>query len=227
MDKTKIWIVASVLVMVGVLALGWFAGIDPQLQAKTATDEQRATVETQNQATELAIGRLKADFENIDELKTELATLRTSVPAAGSMPAFLTQLDNLARDSGTTVTKLTVSEAVEYTAPATAVAPAPAPEAEAEAEAPAEEPAPAPVEEEPETPSVITDPRVTSENFVVIPVSVEVSGSADGTRSFLDELQHGPRLFLATQIAIAPEGGDDSETFTATVSGYVYVLLNE
>src|SRR5690606_26277867 len=110
MDKTKIWILASAIVMVGILALGWFVGVDPQLKAKASTDEQRVSVEAQNTATELAIVKLKKDFESIDELKTELAGLRSSIPAAGELPDFLTQLDNLAAGSKTKVISLTVSE---------------------------------------------------------------------------------------------------------------------
>lgn len=229
MDKTKIWILASSIVMIGILALGWFVGIDPQLQAKAATDEQRASVEAQNDATELAIGRLKGDFENIDALRTELAGLRSSVPATGDLAAFLTQLDNLAKASETTVTALNVSEAVEYTAPATAVevVPEAEPGAEAAPEAEAAPDAAAPVEEPAaDVPSVITDSRITSANFVVIPVTVTVEGDAAGARSFLDKLQHGPRLFLATQISIAPKD-IIAGSFSATVGGYVYVLLKE
>ncbi|MET0843395.1 MAG: hypothetical protein ABWY23_06070 [Mycetocola sp.] len=230
MDKTKIWIVASSIVMAGILALGWFVGIDPQLQAKAATDELRESVDAQNEATQLAIGRLKGDFEKIDELRTELAGLRSSIPESGNMPAFLTQLDNVAKASKTTVTALSVSEAVEYTAPATAVevvpeaetGAEPAPEAEAVPDAAA-----APVDEAAaDVPSVITDSRVTSANFVVIPVTVTVEGDAAGARSFLDKLQHGARLFLATNISIAPKD-IEAGSFSATVGGYVYVLLKE
>ncbi|MET4638625.1 hypothetical protein [Mycetocola sp. 2940] len=222
MDKNKIWSLASVIVMIGVLALGWFAGIDPLLKARAATEEQRVSVEAQNEATQLAIARLKGDFENIDALKAELVELRTSVPAAGSMPAFLTQLDTLARESNTTVKSLSVSEAIEYTAPSTAVEEPPAAEPAPDSEAPA----PAPVEAEPETPSVITDSRITSANFIAIPITVTVNGDKAGTRSFLDKLQHGPRLFMATQVSTGPVG-DDGVEFTATVSGYVYVLLKD
>ena len=229
MDKTKIWILASSIVMVGILALGWFVGIDPQLQAKAATDEQRVSVEAQNEATQLAIGRLKGDFENIEALRTELAGLRTSIPASGDLPAFLSQLDTLTKESKTTVTALSVSEAVEYTAPATAIQATPEPAEPGAEPAPEAEAAPdaaAPAEETAPVPSVITDSRITSANFVVIPVTVTVEGDAAGARSFLDKLQHGPRLFLATQISIAPKD-IVAGTFSATVGGFVYVLLKE
>lgn len=229
MDKTKIWIVASSIVMAGILVLGWFVGIDPQLQATAATDELRESVEVQNDATQLEIARLKGDFENIDDLRTELAGLRSSVPATGDLPAFLSQLDDLARASNTTVTSLNVAEAVPYTAPATAVevVPEAEPGAEAAPEAEAAPDAAAPTEEATaDVPSVITDSRITSANFVVIPVTVTVEGDAAGARSFLDELQHGPRLFLATQITLEPKDAV-SGVFSATVGGFVYVLLKE
>lgn len=223
MDRTKIWILASAVAMVGILALGWFVGIEPQLKERASTDQQRIAVEAQNKATALAIVQLEKDFETIDELKSELAGLRLSIPADGQLPGFLSQLDVLAAASKTKVVSLTVSEAVEYTAPATSVAPveAPAEGEDTEADA-AAEPAP----EVPEVPEIITDTRITAENFIAIPVTVKVQGDRNGARAFIDKLQHGPRLFMATLLAIEPlEEGVG--VFTTTVTGYVYVLLQK
>lgn len=224
MDKTRIWVIAASIVMAGILALGWFTGIDPQLKAKAASDQERASVEAQNEATELAIATLKGDYENIEALRAELARLRTSIPATGNMPAFLTQLDNLSKASNATVTTLTVDEAVEYTAPATAIEAAPVEPANPEADATTDATV-APVEEAPEAPSVITDPRITAENFVVIPVSIVAAGDKAGVRSLVDKLQHGPRLFLATQVSIVDDV--DAGTSTTTIGGFVYVLLQK
>ena len=222
MDKNKIWILGSAIVMIGILAMGWFVGVDPQLQAKASTDEQRVSVEAQNTATELAIAKLKGDFESIDELRTELAGLRGSIPAGGELPAFLTQLDTLASESATSVTSLTVAEAIEYTAPATSVVVEPVEPAEGDESV--ETDAAASVPETPETPTVLTDARITADNFVAIPITVTVQGNRDGARSFVDKLQHGPRLFMATQITISP-AGDESLLFDTTVTGYIYTLL--
>lgn len=222
MDKTKIWILASSIVMVGILALGWFVGVEPQLKAKAAADEQRVAVEAQNTATELTNIKLKSDFEKIEELQTQLAGLRSSIPAVGQMPAFLTQLDNLAAASKTKVISLTVSEAVEYTVPETSVPPV---EVDGEAETDAAD-VDVVAEPVPEVPKTITDSRITSENFIAIPIEVSVEGDRNGARSFVDKLQHGPRLFMATQIVILPLD-EKPGMFTSTVTGYVYVLLND
>ena len=226
MDKTKIWILASAIVMVGILALGWFVGVDPQLKAKAASDEQRVSVEAQNAATELTIATLKKDFESIDALQTQLTGLRGSIPAAGELPGFLTQLDSLAAASKTKVIDLTVSEAIPYTAPATSVVVPPEEPVEGEegdADAAAETPV-EPTPETPEVPTTITDPRITPENFVAIPIDVTVEGDRDGARLFIDKLQHGTRLFMATQISIMPNE-EKPGIFTSKVQGFVYVLL--
>ncbi len=229
MDKTKIWVLASTIVMVGILALGWFAGVQPQLSAKASTDEQIVSVEAQNQATQLTIAKLKKDFESIDELKSELTGLRGSIPAAGELPDFLTQLDNLAAGSRTKVTSLTVADAVAYTMPLTSVAPIVIPAEGEAAEPEADTNADAAAEVSPEVapaPRTITDPRITPENFVAIPVEVAVEGDRAGARLFLDKLQHGPRLFMATQISITPVD-EKPGVYTSRVSGYVYVLLQK
>ncbi|MCU1561515.1 MAG: hypothetical protein JWP90_2468 [Mycetocola sp.] len=224
MDKTRIWILASAIVMIGILALGYFVGIDPQLKAKASTDEQRVSVEAQNTATGLTIAKMKKDFESIEALKAELIALRGSIPDAGELPKFLTQLDTVAAESNTKVTSLTVSEAIPYTAPATSIVvpvEEPAGDADAAAKAPGE-----PVPAVPDVPTTITDPRITPENFVAIPVDVTVEGDKVGARLFLDKLQHGTRLFMATQISLMPID-DKPGIFTSQVTGYVYVLLRK
>ncbi|PWC06733.1 hypothetical protein [Mycetocola zhujimingii] len=233
MDKYKLWVLGLAVVMVGILAMGWFVGVDPQLQAKAAADEQRVSVEAQNDATVQTIAKLKGDFESIDALRAELAGLRSSIPADGDLPAFLTQLDTLAAESGTTVTSLTVAEAIEYTAPETSVVvpPAEAPaedsgEEAAEGDEAAETDAAASEPEGPETPTVITDARISAENFVAIPITVNVQGDRDGVRSFVDKLQHGPRLFMATQLSMAPKD-DAPELLVTVVTGYIYTLLEK
>jgi hypothetical protein len=78
----------------------------------------------------------------------------------------------------------------------------------------------------PDVPTTITDPRITPENFVAIPVDVTVEGDKVGARLFLDKLQHGTRLFMATQISLMPID-DKPGMFTSQVTGYVYVLLRK
>lgn len=244
MDKNRMWILGSAIVMVGVLVLGWFIGIQPQLAAKALNDVQRYSVEAENGATEAALTVLKADFDNIDALRTELATLRGSIPAVAGISAFLTEVDAIRASSETTVTSISVADPVAYTMPATAVvvpevpAEVPAEGTEAEPEETTDAVAPE-VPTGPVAPLVPTDPAITEGNFVAIPISLVIEGSYASGLDFVDKLQHGTRLFMVTNFTSSPrdgaaapeEGAEDAGPVeadaTTTITGYIYALLDE
>jgi hypothetical protein len=49
--RNRLWNIVAVMLMVAIAAGGWFLGVDPQLAAARTADEQRETVEAQNEAT--------------------------------------------------------------------------------------------------------------------------------------------------------------------------------
>ena len=140
---------------------------------------------------------MKEDSADLPALNDELNDLRTSIPAGIDPSGYIDGLDALARVSGVSINGLTVSEPLVY-APAVAGEDpnAIAPDAAAtEGEAPA--PAPAPVV----NPAVVTDPLITSENFVAIPVSIEVAGTWETILRFVQGLQ--------SNVAAVPDRDDE------------------
>lgn len=224
MNKNRLWVIASVLVMVLVLVLGVVVGIQPQLAATAAANEQRASVEASNAGQAAVLAQLKKDYAGIDKLKEELAPLSDSVPQGTEMPAFVNQLDALAGASQVTLTGITVADAVPYApvaAPAVApvvtggATPAPAP-------TPAPTPAPSATAPAAGVPPV-TNPQITAENFASLAVSISVSGSYGNALNFVNGLQTGKRLFLVSGLRTTP--GDTPGIVTATITGLVYVLV--
>ncbi|RWZ64304.1 hypothetical protein ELQ92_05930 [Labedella populi] len=221
MNAQRLWIIGAAIVAVAVLVLGWFVGVEPQLAAMRATDEQRRGVEAQNLATEATVARLEKDFASLGALEDEREDLRGSIPVTEDTTLLFNQLDALAAASGTTVTNVTPSPLVAYTPPVVEVPVDPESDgAEAnEGEAPAAPAAPA----EPSGPPVITDPLITPENFYAMQITVSVTGSNEAVLDFVDRVQHGERLFLITSLQVASD--EETEQFTATSTGSVYVLL--
>lgn len=248
MDRNRLWTLGAVVVMIAVIAGGWFLGIQPQLDAGGAANQTRQTVEAQNAQSAATLVALKKDYSGIGALKHQLAQLRQSVPSTAAMSAFVTELDTLAGSYGVSVTSISVSDALPYVQPAPA-APAPAPAAAAAAgSGSTATPTPAPTATTPATPAPGTTPSTTSAttetgaatsapaitatNFAAIPVQLALTGSYEQVLDFVHGLQNGSRLFLVTALstttatagaagAAAPStGGVD-----ATVGGLVYVLL--
>ena len=213
MNKNKLWTIGAVIVMVAVIAGGWVIGIQPQLAAVASANQNRANVEVQNATNEALLARLKRDYEGIDGLKNQLGILRTAVPADAEMSTFVTELNGLANTHGITVKSITVTDAKPYT------------------------PATMPSNGTPQA-GVTTNPKITSANFVVIPVQFSITGTYAKVLDFVHDVQTGPRLFLVSTLSSTGSthstGGAAAKTASATASGtvdstvggFVYVLLD-
>ena len=243
MDKNRVWVLGSVLVMVAILTLGFVLGIQPQLKSASAANTNRAAVATINAEQALVLAQLKEDFEGIDAVRAELAPLTLSVPSGTEMPAFVTQLSELAAQSQVTLTAITVADALAY-APVVAPVAAPA-EVPAEGAATASEPVPAEAAAALVTTAgvpPVTDSRISATSFASLAVQITIKGDYNRVLDFVNGLQTGARLVLVSGLstvaadatagvpaadpkAAAPAAIDG--LVDATISGLVYVLIPE
>lgn len=225
MDRNRMMLIAAALTGVVVLALGFLVGVQPQLVAASFAESQQEIVEAQNETLRESLATLEADNAELPDLKSELATLDTSVPSQAALSSFLTELDQLAGASGTTVTGFTSSDATAYEPTTTDVAAPAATDEAASDSAGTDAAATAPAA--PAAPDLVTDPLVTATNFSSIPITVSIQGSYAQARDFLSKLQGGSRLFLVTTFAStgSSEAGDATGVPDQwTVGGLVYVL---
>lgn len=205
MDKNRLITIALIAAMVGIVVLGWLSGISPLLDQASAARNQASALKTANDANSVRIAGLKVQFENIDELETDLKVVRRAIPANIKMPVFLREINAFTAQYGVTLTSVAVSEAQEWMAPDAGVTDAPV-----TPDATGSDAAAAPV-------------PPTANGLVVIPVRVIVSGPYANVMAFLGALQQGPRLYLMNSIGVAP-GGDG---FSATMDGLVYALPSD
>ncbi|GAA3731604.1 hypothetical protein GCM10022239_05250 [Leifsonia bigeumensis] len=86
-------------------------------------------------------------------------------------------------------------------------------------------------------PGETTDPLVTADNFVAIPIDLTVDGTRPQVIEFINDLQYGERLFLVIKLTVAKSADaaatepDSEEAPTAkgyvgNISGFVYVLVD-
>lgn len=221
MDKNRIWIIASVLMIAAVLGLGFLIGVQPQLAAIGVANDERAAVETTNALAEAKLAALKKDFESIDALKAELAPLVKSVPTDAQAPELVDQLDAMAKQFAVTLVAITVSDAQPYTPVAEVpVAAVPVAEgAESADAAPVDQPEPAtapPVGAPP-----VVSPLITPDNFAVLQVQVSIKGSYAQVLDYVNGLQTGERLFLVTSLSTTSPD-ENAGVVEATIGGLVY-----
>jgi len=219
--------------MVVIAVLGWFVGVQPQLDAASSASAQRADVEATNAKNRAALAKLKSDSASLDDMKAQLAALGQSVPTDAQMPALVNELDALAAQAGVTISGLTVSDAQPYKSVAP---PASSTSGTTSADATAT-PAPtdAPVPAAAETPAAgmppVTNALITADNFAAIPIQVTVTGQYANVLNFVKGVQTGKRLFLVTTFSTTeakasgaielPPGSVD-----ANLAGLTYVLTS-
>ncbi|MDP1719862.1 MAG: hypothetical protein Q8L08_02520 [Candidatus Nanopelagicaceae bacterium] len=216
MKNGKFGVLILSLLLAVVIIVGWLVGIAPQLADASSANVNRANVLAQNAANEANLRKLKTDYIRIDQIRKELSILRVAVPSSGEISTFVTELNYLANVHKVTVRSITVNDAKPY-APVVPTAGSDTSGA---------------------IPPPTTNPRITSSNFVVIPVQFSVTGDYSKVLDFVHEVQVGPRLFLISNLssmgatdAKAVTGGGISgpnpfQKVDATVGGYVYVLLD-
>ena len=89
---TRIWTFAAVIIVIIVVALGWFLGAAPKLAEAARFDEERRSTEAQNDATRVVIAQLEEDFSQIETLRAELDELRGQFP---SMPEYYDLIEEI------------------------------------------------------------------------------------------------------------------------------------
>jgi Tfp pilus assembly protein PilO len=224
-DRNRVMMFAAMGTAVVVLALGFLLGVQPQLSAATASRDQAAAVQAQNEQIRAAIAQLQADNDALPALRAELGTLQSAVPSTASISTFISEVSRLSGETDTTVTDITTADAEAY-APVAAAAPT---DAAAEPTDGASETAAATEPALPTAPELVTDPAITAANFSVVPVSITVEGSYDAALDFVSALQGGSRLFSLETFGSsgADEAGSEGGAPDSwTLAGNVYVLLD-
>jgi Tfp pilus assembly protein PilO len=224
-DKTRLWIIGSVLAMAIVVVLGWVVGVQPQLDQASAADQQTAQVDTTNTANAAVLARLKKDSESLPELKKQLKTLSASVPSGLQGDEFTAAVDALAASSGVRILGTEISDGQAYAAPADPAAAKPA-EGGSSSSTATPSPSATPTPQAAATPSPgmppVSSPLVDGTNFTVVSVTTTVSGEYANILAFVKALQTGPRLVLVDGIDIGPAASGSG--YDAKVSGFLYVL---
>lgn len=221
------WIAGAVVLVLGILAGTWFFLAAPKFEDAAATMDEAENTAALNDVLAMQVAKLRADFENLETYKAELATLELGIPREAQLTAHSRLIQSLADANGVVVTELSpgIGAPVEVVAPAPPPAPAPAEES---GDAPAEEGADAEVAETPAAPAEPTSDGVAQiEGFLSVPVSVKVIGPYANVSAFLTQLQATERLYSVSGLQGArQEQSDASGGKPATAAGDIELLVH-
>ena len=160
--NNRLWVLGSVVLVVAIVAMGWFLGVSPKLSEASAADQQRSAAEAQNIGHEAELASIKKQYEQLPELKQQLGVLRKALPAGDDLSTFLGELHRLEQSNGVSLTDFGANDAQPY----------------------------APIAD-PVTAISTTNPLVTAQNFVAIPVKLSVVGDQAKVMKFIERVADG------------------------------------
>lgn len=196
---TRVWGLITVVVVIALVAGGYFLGVAPLLEQRAQAEAARQAAATQNQALEAEIARLDKASKDLDKYQALVADFEKLVPTSVQSQRFIRTLDALAAANGVTVTRIGIDQFVPYQAPGV------------DPSAEVNEAAPPPY----------TDSRITDENFVIVPFSLTIEGGWRESMNFVRQLQFGDRLVLFTKI----DQSIKDAAYSTEISAYMYVLV--
>ncbi|ROS30688.1 hypothetical protein [Cellulomonas sp. PhB150] len=232
--KKNTWIAGTAFLAIVLLAMTWFLLVAPVRAQAAETRAQTATTVVANDALQLKLDKLKADFANLDEYKADLKTLQKQIPTTAELSSYLLQLDAVAEKNEVTLINVTTQPGQAVMFDATAAAPAAGQAASTEVQ-PSAAPSPSPSASAGAAPGATTAPKAPTApaGFSAIPVTFTAVGTYEDVLAFLDGAQHTKRLLLVQSFAgtgqnkteanggvPATEVGD----LELLVGGYLWVL---
>ncbi len=177
--STQIWGLITFVVVVGVLAAGWFLGVSPQLQAQAQAESQRKAALATNDGIRATIRDLESKKDDLPRYTARDEELQKAIPGGMESAAFITGLNDLAAASNVTIDQISINEITPYSPPGAG-------------------------EGDDLTP--VTDSRINGDNFFLVPVSISVSGGWNEVLAFTHGVQTNGRLVLITKVSTTGDG---------------------
>lgn len=106
----RVWTLGTVIVMIVIIALGWFLGIAPKLAEAAVANSERVAVEAQNTLIEVAIQELEQTQSRLTELRQELDDLADGFPPSAEYANAIQQYLASLASTGVVLDNLAIQE---------------------------------------------------------------------------------------------------------------------
>jgi hypothetical protein len=219
MNRYRLWTVGAIVAIVAIVGAAIGIGVEPSLAATAAADASTSAARQANVRTLAELSRLAGLGAKQSALVEQNGRLGYAVTGSLRWNTFSRQVRGAAAADGVQITALTSAEAADYVPPTrvggtTAATPAPSASTTT---------TPAPATTSAATPGQFgtANALITGSDFVVIPVTVAVTGDQASSFAFVQDLQQMNRLFAVDNVTYSTGSGAAPST---TISGNIYAL---
>ena len=197
MNSNRLISLALVGAMLVIAVLGWLVGVSPLLTQAGGVETQRQSLAAVNDANEIRLAGLKAQFKKMDEMNAELVALRRAIPTNAYMPAFLRTINAYTAQFAVELMSVSVTTPVAFVPVTTTGEPAP------------------------DSTAVVAPDEATPSLARLIPMTIVVTGEYGNVMAFVGAIQASERLFLMSGVALTTT--KDGVT-TASMDGGAFAL---
>ena len=113
MTETRKWTLATTLVAIAILVVGWFLLIAPKRAEVADLQTQTTAQEGANSALETELAVLKQQNKELPEKQAELAALQTKIPQTPELPTYIREMQDIGRQAGVAFTSFTPATPVQ------------------------------------------------------------------------------------------------------------------
>jgi Tfp pilus assembly protein PilO len=208
MTLTRKWSLLAVVIILGILAAGWFLMVAPKRSHAAELKQRTLTQEQENARLQEKISMLQSQEKDLPKERARLAVIGRQVPNNPALPALIRNLSSAANQVGVTITSMAPAlptPVVEAAAPVAPVAPATTSTTGGTSGSDATAtPAAAPVAPAP--------------SLYQVPLTLGVTGSYFELEQFISRLEGLKRSFLVTGFTVgqATSGGTSTGTEETT-----------
>lgn len=186
MSVTRKWSLLAAVLVLAILAAGWFLLIAPKRSEASGLRAQAATQQDANARLLQQLAVLKAQQAELPEQRAKLAVMRTQIPDNPALPTLIRDLTAAGRKVGVSIDAMAPS-----TPAAVAVV------------------QPAPVTTTSSSGGRTAAPVAAAPALYQVPLALNVTGSYFELEQFINKLEGLKRSFLVSGFSLAPAGGGD------------------
>lgn len=205
MSVTRKWSLMAAVLVLAILAAGWFLLVSPKRSEAAGLHEQTLSQEEANSRLLQQLEVLKAQQAELPQQRAKLAVMRTQIPDNPALPTLIRDLTSAGRKVGVSIDTLSPAAPVAVVSalqPAVPVATETTASTESagttETAGATDTTAPAPAAAPP-APSLFQ-----------VPLTLNVTGSYFELEQFVNKLEGLKRSFLVSGFTLAPAAGADT-----------------
>jgi Tfp pilus assembly protein PilO len=216
MSVTRKWSALAVVLVLAILAAGWFLLVSPKRTEAAGLETQVDTQEAANAKLVSELEQLKAQQAELPAQRAELASMRKQIPDNPALPTLIRSLTEAGRKVGVSIDTMSPTVPVAVVDPAAEVAAAPATTtSESDSLSQTSDSSTTDSTEGSADSTTATVAAPAAPTLYQVPLTLEVSGSYFELEQFINKLEGLKRSFLVTGFTLAPATESGSDTTDA------------